>query len=110
MSYEISVKMYAEDNMSLCPCCGSRVSIMTSRDLNVLPYYVDCINEDCELTVFHTECHIRQSLPQSSINNIKTMYNEWCDTNPEQWCEDQWDHYTRGSNWFCEKDYNTFDV
>ncbi len=110
-AYKLRVTLYAEEGMSPCPCCGSRVSIMTGRDLNVEQYYVDCLNEDCEVSVFHTEVHTRQSLPQSSIDNMKLLYNEWCESLPERWCEDTWEHYTRHSGWYLEaSDYGKLDV
>lgn len=73
-----------------CPKCGGEVEWTNSRDLNILGSYMKC--GDCDMNMFHVETVIFLDidLPDLDYETTLLKYNAWCDTNPTQYCEDNW--------------------
>lgn len=87
---------YKAITISKCPCCGSEVDWMTSRDVNIGQAYMECTNGDCILSInelpFYFTYMVFEGF-EDKYDLIKTMclrWNEWCATNPTRYNETSW--------------------
>lgn len=80
-----------------CPCCRSPVDWMTSRDGNVGEIYIQCGNEDCELSSqehpFYQHYMVFEEFEDEYplIETICERWNLWCKTNPTRYRDVYWE-------------------
>ena len=87
----------SEITLEKCPCCGSEVDWMTSRDLHVGSVYIQCKNEECKLcneeSPFYAEYICFQEFEDRYplVESVCERWNLWCKTNPKQYRDAFWD-------------------
>lgn len=85
------------NHLKPCPCCGSEVDWMTSRDLNVGEAYIQCSNINCNLSnivhPFHLEYIVDGCFEDNFdfIQLICVRWNKWVETKPTRYKDVHWE-------------------